>query len=460
MDEQYKRKKRNFIIDYSLAGFGFGLLFPIAATLIELLTNRIPITPNNIWQSHSNNPLLWIIDTAPFFLGLFAYLIGVQQDTLVHSNEELQNRGSELKTAYSSIEQRIQEQTHDIFLNSKKLKAVAQVAREASSIHDLEKLLDKVTLLTAKQFDFYHVGIFLLDDSGKTAILQAANSDGGKRMLERGHRLQVGTVGIVGYVAGTGKTRVALDVGEDAVYFQNPDLPETRSEMALPLTVRGKVIGVLDIQSSQPHAFVQEDIDILQILADQVAIAIDNARLLLQSQAVIQQLQAISAEQARQIWMGSLREQSHGFLYTPLGFKSLQDDDQLQEKSQPEAGHQLSVPILLRGQEIGRIKLQRALSQPMWSKKEQALAADITNQVALALENARLITEVQQRAERERTISQITSRMRETLDIDTVLQTAVQEMRKSLNLKQAEVRLQNAPFSEPQKQVSKKGAGK
>jgi GAF domain-containing protein len=438
---------RSFTLNFTLIGIGFGLLFPIIGTLIQLLIGRIPITLSSIWLLHTTEPLLWIIDTAPFFLGLFAYLIGVRQDTLLRSNEELLLRDMELKSTQTSIEQRIQEQTLEIFQNSKKLEAVAQVAREASSIHDLGMLLNEVTQLTAKQFDFYHVGIFLLDDSGKTAILQASNSEGGKRMLARGHQLQVGAVGIVGHVAGTGQTRIALDVGEDAVFFQNPDLPDTRSEMALPLIVREKVIGVFDLQSTKPRAFFQRDVDILQILADQVAIAIDNALLLSQSQAVIQQLQTISGEQARKVWSETVQGQSHSFGYTPLGFK-------------PNTGHRLVIPIRLRGQEIGRINLHRNAAQPAWSKQEQVLAAEISNQAALALENARLIADAQERAERERTLSQVANRMRETLDIDIVLQTAVQEIRNSLNLQQAEVRLQNLPPSQVQKRVNPKGAGK
>ena len=460
MIEQQMPKKRTYALNFALAGIGFGLLFPIIATLIELLISRIPITPSSVWHLHNTNPLLWIIDTAPFFLGLFAYLIGIRQDTLLRSNEELRHRDLELKSTQSSIEQRIQEQTYDIFQNSKKLEAVAQVAREASSIHDLGKLLDEVARLTAKQFDYYHVGIFLLDDSGKFAILQAANSGGGKRMLDRGHRLQVGEVGIVGNVAASGKTRIALDVGEDAVFFQNPDLPETRSEMALPLTVREKVIGVFDIQSTQPQAFIQEDIDILQILADQVAIAIDNARLLLQSQAVIQQLQTISAGQARQAWQRTLQGQAHGYVYTPLGFKTLSVGKTHPENPQLEGGHLLTIPIILRGQEIGRINLRRSTSQPVWGKKEQTLALEISNQTALALENARLIADAQQRAEREKNLGEVAARIRETLDIDVVMQTAVREMRNFLNLKQAEVRLQDLPKSETQRQLIEKGTGK
>ncbi len=159
------------------------------------------------------------------------------------------------------------------------LAAAAEVARDATAILDVDQLLDETAHLISEQFGFYHAGVFLLDKEGEYAVLQAASSEGGYRMLERGHKLRVGKVGIVGYVAGTGKPRIALDVGKDAIHFVNPDLPDTRSEMGLPLKVREHVIGVLDVQSIQEAAFSEDDVAVLQTLADQLAAAIANARL-------------------------------------------------------------------------------------------------------------------------------------------------------------------------------------
>ncbi|MBC7250702.1 MAG: GAF domain-containing protein [Anaerolineae bacterium] len=164
------------------------------------------------------------------------------------------------------------------------LAAAAEVARDATAILELNQLLDETVHLISEQFGFYHAGVFLVDERGQYAVLRAASSEGGKRMLERGHKLRVGQVGIVGYVAATGEPRIALDVGEDAAHFVNPDLPETRSEMALPLISRGRVIGVLDVQSTQPGAFSDEDVAILRTMADQLATAIENARLFEQTQ--------------------------------------------------------------------------------------------------------------------------------------------------------------------------------
>jgi len=159
------------------------------------------------------------------------------------------------------------------------LTAASEVARDATAILDVGRLLDEAVRRISERFGFYHAGVFLLDDKRKYAVLQAASSDGGRRMLERGHRLKVGEVGIVGCVTHTGKARIALDVGEDAVHFSNPDLPQTRSEMAVPLTMRGQVIGALDVQSTDVCAFTDGDVATVQIIADHLANAVENARL-------------------------------------------------------------------------------------------------------------------------------------------------------------------------------------
>ena len=159
------------------------------------------------------------------------------------------------------------------------LETASDVARDAAVILDVDRLIDETVNLISDRFGFYHAGVFLIDEKGERAVLCAASSAGGQRMLDQGHALAVGKIGIVGYVAGTGEPRVALDVGRDAVHFVNPDLPRTHSEMALPLRSRERTIGVLDVQSVRKAAFTQEDVSALQTMADQLAVAIENARL-------------------------------------------------------------------------------------------------------------------------------------------------------------------------------------
>ena len=179
----------------------------------------------------------------------------------------------DLSELYRSLEQRVQNRTEQI-------RTASEVARDAVAIRDVESLLNETVNLITTRFGYYHAGVFLIDQHRENAVLRAASSEGGKRMLQRGHRLPVGKVGIVGYVTGTGKPRIALDVGADQVHFANPDLPGTRSELALPLWAGDQIIGALDVQSEEPQAFDEEDVLVLQTMADQLAVAIENARLI------------------------------------------------------------------------------------------------------------------------------------------------------------------------------------
>jgi GAF domain-containing protein len=141
---------------------------------------------------------------------------------------------------------RLLEETHR---RAAQLSAAAKVARDATAILDVDQLLDETVRLISREFGYYHVGVFLIDDN-KNAVLQAASSEGGRRMLERGYKLKVGGAGTVGYVAATGEPRIVEMVDTDSGFFSNPDLPDTLSEMALPLKSRGRAIGVLDVQST------------------------------------------------------------------------------------------------------------------------------------------------------------------------------------------------------------------
>jgi methyl-accepting chemotaxis protein len=203
---------------------------------------------------------------------------GLHSLALIESNRELEDRARSLERLTT------------------RLRAAGTVTSAAMSARDPDALISQVTHLLSELFDFYHVGIFLLDEDGEYAVLQAANSEGGQRMLARGHKLKVEQQGIVGYVTGTGEARIALDVGADAVHFENPLLPETRSEMALPLKMGERVIGALDVQSRQEAAFDEDDVAIFRMMADQLATAIENTHLLSTTRQTTHDLSAAAAE--------------------------------------------------------------------------------------------------------------------------------------------------------------------
>ncbi len=206
-----------------------------------------------------------------------------------------------LNDMVESLEEKVAVRTADLERKSRQLQAASLVSREAALVRDVPTLMRTTVNAISQNFGFYHAAIFLVDERQEWVLLQAASSEGGRRMLARGHKLQVGR-GIVGTVAATGRPRIALDVGGDVVWVRNPDLPDTRSEMALPLRVGSRVIGVLDVQSTEPAAFTSEDEENLQLMADQVAIALENARLLEQMQGMVQELEALYQDFSREGW--------------------------------------------------------------------------------------------------------------------------------------------------------------
>lgn len=266
-------------------------------------------------------------------------------------------------------------------------------------------------------------------------------------MLERGHQLEVGQTGIVGYVAQTGKSRIALDVGADAVYFNNPDLPATRSEMALPLNVRGSTIGVMDVQSTKPGAFTDADANTLGILADQVAIAIENARLFGQTQDALNEVQKLYRQYQTQEWTEFIRQSEYiGYhkgiidgkpIAAPIETDEVKKALKLgkvvvldggKEKSQPI----LAVPVKLRGQTLGVLNIKAPKTRTKWNQDEINLAQAVSDRLALALENARLLQESQRRAAKEQKIGEMTAKIGASINMRNVLQTAVEELGRAL----------------------------
>jgi GAF domain-containing protein len=417
--------KNNVAVKYLLYGVLFGLLFPMLSMTWLLVQSGTVLTLAGIAQIHANQPLLWVIDSAPVFLGIFAYFAGVRQTQIMRLNWETENRYEDRGLTLNALESERAEQQRRIERQLAELNLAAQVAREAASIHDLDQLLNETARLISDQFGFYHVGVFLISPNGKFAVLKAANSEGGLRMLERGHQLEVGRTGIVGNVAASGEARIALDVGEDATFFDNPDLAETRSETALPLKVRDQVIGILDVQSKQANAFNDEDVRILQTLADQIALAIDNTTLLAESHQALQELQGLYAQQTHKTWQQQIVGRKVAY-----SFKShhIQPLGEPVPPLEPDDPNQVQIPISLRGIRLGRLVLKRDETIGSWTEEEKSLLAQASEQVALALENARLYEEARARAMREQTINALTASLSRSLDVETLLRAAVKQL--------------------------------
>jgi signal transduction histidine kinase/CheY-like chemotaxis protein/HAMP domain-containing protein len=250
----------------------------------------------------------------------------------VRSTDEIGTLGTafnsmttQLRDLVETLEIRVRERTQQLAvqneslqLRSRQLQTVAEVARSIVSTREVDTLLNQVTRLVSDRFGFYHAGIFLLDENNEYAVLRAANSEGGRRMLDRHHRLRVGQVGIVGYVTGTGEPRIATDVGEDAVFFNNPDLPATRSEMALPLKLGGVIIGALDVQSTESNAFTEADVTLFTTLADQISVAIENANAYEISQQTLEEMKEL--DRVKSQFLANMSHELRTPLNSVIGF--------------------------------------------------------------------------------------------------------------------------------------------
>ena len=365
------------------------------------------------------------------------------EESLLASNQILQDLNRNLET-------RVTERTSELEIvnrrnerRARQFEAIAQVARTATTNQVLETLLPRLSELIGSQFDFYHVGIFLLDEQREFAELIAANSEEGKRMLARGHKLGIGQSGIVGYVSATGKPRIALDVEADSAFFNNPDLPNTRSEMALPLRVADEVIGVLDVQSVVPKAFEEEDIEVLSTLADQVSIAIQNSRTYETMQDLLTQAQRTSGSFLEDSWrVLQSQDESVGYRLTENKLKSLTipiTSAQIRKaianrQTVMESGENatLAIPIRLRNEVIGIMNIQVQNAAHDWDPDEVDVAEAVAERLSLALEASLLLKSTQRRAEIERITADISSKLGATTQFDAILRTAAEELSRVL----------------------------
>jgi GAF domain-containing protein len=420
-------------------------------------------------------------------LGLLGVISWLSSSSLENAFEEARRNASALTGTNRELEasrDMLQAQTEDLARRARYMEATAKVARDAASVLDLQDLLTRVVTLVSERFGFYHVGIFLLDPSGEWAVLRAASSEGGQRMLAGGYRLRVGEAGIVGYATGRGEPHIALDVGPEVAFFDNPDLPDTRSEIALPLQARGEIIGALDVQSREPQAFSEEDVVVLQTLVDQVAVAISNAQLFQEVEESLEAERRAYSEASYDAWRALLlAHHSPGYRYSKSGVAPLAEDPSAprpdandnpvsQSERTADAGKGLSVspapavtsagdstalqdddaglveeipelalPIKVRGHMIGTIKAHKPGEAGEWAAEEVALMETLAEQLGLALESARLYQDTQRRAVRERLAGEIAARMRETLDMDAVLQGAIRHIGERLGIAEVEVRM-------------------
>jgi GAF domain-containing protein len=352
--------------------------------------------------------------------------------------EAFNSMTTQLRQVLGDLERRVTERTLDLERQSAYLQASAEVGRAATSILEIDRLIGQVVDLVRERFSLYYVGLFLVDSTGEWAVLRAGTGTAGQAMLARGHRLKIGGGSMIGWSVANAQARVALEAGEDAVRLATAELPETRSEAALPLRSRGRVLGAVTVQSSWPGAFDETVIAVLQAMADQVAVAIDNARLFAESQTAVETARRAYGEVSRRDWNQLLGTRPQwGYRYAnqsvvpaektwrPEMLEAIQAGQMLESNTGEQA---LAMPLRVRDQVVGALRFSKGEKGGNWTADEIVLIETLTEQLGVALESARLYQDTQRRAARERLVNEVTARIRSSMTLEAVLNSAVREI--------------------------------
>ena len=326
---------------------------------------------------------------------------------MVASLEELQG----------TLEKQVQERT-------RLLKATNDIAKVSSSILDPDELLSRVINLFTDQFNYYYASIYLLDPGEKWAELREATGEAGKVLKQNRHRLELAGKSMVATCIRERMPRIAQNTSEEKQRVENPLLPYTRSEIALPLIAGDRVLGALNVQSTKASDFAAQVIETMQNMGGQVAIALENAHLFQEAQQRIKEMRAIQRQYLLEGW-GSLSVNRDELEYS-VG------------ESNEANSQKIVAPIHLRDQIIGQIALEGTSD---WSPDQKNLIDAVAAQAAVALENARLVNESRQIAVRERMLAEISSKIWSSSTIEAVLQTAIRELGRRLDASNATIKL-------------------
>lgn len=376
----------------------------------------------------------------------------------------------------------------------------AEIARDISSSLDLDELLKKATDLIRSRFDFYHASVFLKDMPGEFVVIREATGDAGAQMKRAGHKLGVGSKSVVGYVAGNGESLIVNDTARDATYYANPLLPDTRAEAAIPLKIGDRIVGVLDVQSKQSFAFAENNLRTLQILADQLAIAVVNSELFAETQEHLAQHRLLhhitttaasgttleealqSAVNGLQVTLGGDRvsimladrekktlqvRAAIGYadnvyeMHIPIGngitgwaaaHRRTLRINNVQEDTRYIAGSanirsEMAVPLVYRSELLGILNVESE-QLSAYTETDEELLGTLGGSLAAIIANARLLEQIRAQAERERVLYEITDKIRRTTDMQTILTTTVSELTRAVGANRAHIKVGLNPSSE------------
>lgn len=350
----------------------------------------------------------------------------------------------ETKRLFEDLTRSVQDRIRDVNVNQ-------EISRAALSQSDVQLLMDQVVNLIRDRYpSIYHAQIFLIDEANEYAVLRASTGKVGQQLLRRGHRLGVGSVSVIGQVTQQGQIAIARDTATSNVHRRNEFLPDTRAELAVPLRLGNQVIGALDVQSTASDSFDDQQIEALQTLADQITIAIVNARLLEQSQITLQEMERTQQNATRYAWEDYMHFQRTSAIISQAGIGSDYDFTTLREQAiytqevaigrmTPQHTVPFVLPLIVREQVIGTVQWE--MPDTIFGDDTVVLAQEVITRLATTLENARLFSQSRRNAERERIVNTIATKITEQSEIEQILQTAVREVGQALQLPQVAIRL-------------------
>lgn len=431
---------------------GVTALFSMLAALGFALSGQSSLARANVMPI----PLLWIVYTLilAFTFILLVQFLSLQRQAFNNAREnerKLAQHNYEIQEQQESLARRISERTAEISQYLLYLQMAADLNQIINAFPGGTRLLSEAADLLQKRLGLYYTGIFLVDQSGQWAVLQAGTGESGQSMLARHHQIEIGS-GMIGWAIANARIRVASDVAVDAFRLPTPELPLTRSEAAIPMRSLGKVMGAITVQSTRPNHFSQELLTVVQNFADTLAAVVENSRLSAENEEMQKQGQDLQAATHRETLRASLGARgTRGLIYDRISITPMNGEASPEVRRVRQSGQILRfvqndapvayVPIKVRDQIIGTLAFRKPNGQEAWTDAEARLLGQLAKQLGDAMESARLYQSIQQQAAQEQLISEVTSRMRETLDVDTVLRTAVEEIYQALQLDQVAIEL-------------------
>ena len=369
------------------------------------------------------------------------------QDEFGRLAEAFNEMTTQLRQTFETSEQHLQERT-------RLLEISAEIGRAATAILLPDELIHQVVNLITQRFGITFTALYLVDELGEWAELRDATGEARQTLKERHHRVPLGGQNMVGTAITTRQSQMVLDIPEETGPFKNPLLPPTHSEITLPLIAGDQVLGVLDLHAHEQAVFNEKNLETFQNMANQIAIAIQTAFLYQQTQqqlAEISRLNRISMQEGWQSFHGT--QSQIGFLYKKNRLKEISspqipDLEKIVEEHGPVFGNQdgnatMTLPFILRDQLIGALHL--ITEKHDWDTDDLTIIETVTRQAALAFENARLVEATQLLALREQQINQISSLIRSSIDIETILKTTLSQLATTLNVQEASIQLSHAP---------------